>query len=342
MASQSGRKFQGIGRQRRSPRQSHRKNHSRHSLADLGEIEELHRRACIRPTASDPNSTTQSPMIAERNIFKNGILFLAALVLPLTALHAEDASKSALPNILIILADDLGYGDAGCYNSQAKAPTPRLDRLAREGMIFTDAHSAATICTPSRSGQNQGRAAWRLYFRVRRHCWRTSANARTTQGGRQHPRHRHQRQRPRNHRGRPHALRLPTRWRAPLARRETRSISFNMLPALLGQADTPIRPCLLQQAFGGARWLSIRRGPWKFLDHTGSGGNNYETPELKSFALKDTAPNAPGQLYDLSKDPGETTNLYFEHPEIVKELKSLLDESKKSGRSRPSLVQRQP
>ena len=115
-----------------------------------------------------------------------------------------------------------------------------------------------------------------------------------------------------------------------------------MLPALLGQADTPIRPCLLQQAFGGARWLSIRRGPWKFLDHTGSGGNNYETPELKSFALKDTAPNAPGQLYDLSKDPGETTNLYFEHPEIVKELKSLLDESKKSGRSRPSLVQRQP
>ena len=112
--------------------------------------------------------------------------------------------------------------------------------------------------------------------------------------------------------------------------------SFSLLPALRGQDSAPIRPYVLQKAFGGPRTLSIRRGQWKYLDHAGSGGNRYENnPELKPFILPDTAPGAPGQLYDLEADPGETRNLYFERPEIVKELKALLDQSKTSGRSRP-------
>lgn len=111
--------------------------------------------------------------------------------------------------------------------------------------------------------------------------------------------------------------------------------SFNMLPALLGQDNAAIRPYMIQQAFG-ARYLSIRRGNWKYLDHTGSGGNNYEkSPQLRPFILPDTAPDAPGQLYDLQADPGETRNLYHEHPAIVKELKALLAQSRASGRSRP-------
>jgi arylsulfatase A-like enzyme len=111
--------------------------------------------------------------------------------------------------------------------------------------------------------------------------------------------------------------------------------SFNLLPALLDEAHPPIRPYLLQQAFGGLRTLSIRRGDWKYLDHTGSGGNRYENnPGLKPFELPDYAPNAPGQLYNLAKDPGETRNLYFQEPEIVAELKALLEQSKSSGRSR--------
>lgn len=113
--------------------------------------------------------------------------------------------------------------------------------------------------------------------------------------------------------------------------------SFNMLPAWLGEAAAPIRPYLLQQAFGGQRTLSIRRGDWKYLDHTGSGGNRYENdPRLQPFQLSDIAANAPGQLYDLATDPGETRNLAFERPEIVIELKTLLEQSKTSGRSRPS------
>ena len=113
--------------------------------------------------------------------------------------------------------------------------------------------------------------------------------------------------------------------------------SFNMLPALLGKDGGPIRPYLLQQAFGGSRTLSIRRGNWKYLDHTGSGGNRYENdPGLKPFILPDTVPEAPGQLYNLEADPGETKNLYFDQPQIVKELKTLLEQSKASGRSRPT------
>ncbi len=109
--------------------------------------------------------------------------------------------------------------------------------------------------------------------------------------------------------------------------------SFNLLPALLDQATAPIRPYLLQQAFSGARTLSIRRGPWKYLDHPGSGGNRYETsPELKPFHIPDRAPAA---LYNLDTDPGETKNLLVERADIVKELKALLEQTKASGSSSP-------
>lgn len=109
--------------------------------------------------------------------------------------------------------------------------------------------------------------------------------------------------------------------------------SFNLLPVLEGKATAQVRPYLLTQAFGGQRTLSIRRGSWKYIDHRGSGGNNYANPELKRFALPEAAPEAPGQLYDLASDPGETTNLYFKHPAIAAELKTLLDKSKAEGRS---------
>jgi arylsulfatase A len=66
------------------------------------------------------------------------------------------------PNILYILADDLGYGDVQCLNpSRGKIPTPSLDKLASEGMAFTDAHSGSSVCTPTRYGIMTGRYAWR-------------------------------------------------------------------------------------------------------------------------------------------------------------------------------------
>ena len=64
------------------------------------------------------------------------------------------------PNIVIILADDLGYGDLGCYGA-TKIPTPNIDQVAREGMRFTDAHSSSAVCTPSRYSILTGRYCWR-------------------------------------------------------------------------------------------------------------------------------------------------------------------------------------
>jgi arylsulfatase A-like enzyme len=70
-------------------------------------------------------------------------------------------TPAGLPNIVLILADDLGYGDPGSYNSDSRIPTPALDRLAAEGMRFTDAHAPASVCTPTRYAILTGRYAWR-------------------------------------------------------------------------------------------------------------------------------------------------------------------------------------
>ena len=500
------------------------------------------------------------------------ILALAAVLL--SSAFAADARN---PNILVILADDLGYGDVGCYNPQSKVPTPHLDRLARDGMRFTDAHSPSTVCTPTRYSLLTGQMAFRINYRsvfagvggpclikenqlslpqmLRARGYATALmgkwhvglsfldkqGQRITKGGVEGvqlidyaraipdaPIHRgfdrffgtaccpatdflyafidgdripvpptgmldksklpkhpyandnrpgmiapdydleevdmvflrksrefletHVKQSPRK----PffllhsmHAAHLPSfaakqfrgttkagphgdfiheldfivgelmatleklgvadntlviftsdngpettsavhmradyahdgarpwrgvkrdnwegghrvpfiaRWKGTIAPGSTSAQticltdlmatcaaitgatlpdnaaedSFNLLPVLLGKdGGKPVRDYTLHQTISLA--LAIRRGPWKYLDHRGSGGNGYDKGELQRFALPDAAPTAPGQLYNLDTDPGETKNLHAAHPEIVKELKALLEASKSSGRSR--------
>ncbi|MCP4046709.1 MAG: arylsulfatase [Gammaproteobacteria bacterium] len=74
---------------------------------------------------------------------------------------APDAETVSPPNIVIILADDMGMGDVGAYNAASKVPTPGLDTLAASGMRFTDAHSPSSVCTPTRYALLTGRYAWR-------------------------------------------------------------------------------------------------------------------------------------------------------------------------------------
>ena len=519
---------------------------------------------------------------------KNFLLLLSAFATlnasdkVVSALAEKNAAKAAatLPNILVILADDLGYGDVRCYNDQSKVPTPNIDRLASEGLRFTDAHSPATVCTPSRYSLMTGQMAFRvpnggtvfqgvggpsliapgrltLPAMLKKHGYATAAigkwhvgltfrdeageaihsgkfedvqridYSRRIEGGpldvgfdrffgtaccpgtdwlyafmdgdhipvpptglidkSNLPKHpyandcrsgiiapdfpmeeidliflkksrefmaQHQRTSPNQpfflyhatqavhlpsfaapefkgksnagphgdfileldfivgelmrdleklgiaentlvlfssdngpettsvvhmradhgHDGArpwrgvkrdswegghrvPFIVRWPGKVRSGTTNSQLTSLtdvmatvaaivgaklpgdsaedSFNMLPAWLGEDHAPIRSYLLMQAFAGQRTLSLRRGQWKYLDHSGSGGNNYAKGELQAFALPDTAPKAPGQLYDLENDPGERTNLFFKRPEVANELKALLDKSKAEGRSAP-------
>ncbi len=73
----------------------------------------------------------------------------------------EKKEESTLPNIIYVLADDLGYGDVAVFNSNSKIKTPYLDNMAKEGMIFTDAHTSSSVCTPTRYGILTGRYNWR-------------------------------------------------------------------------------------------------------------------------------------------------------------------------------------
>ncbi len=76
------------------------------------------------------------------------------------AVKAQGKPAPGKPNIVFILADDMGYGDPGCYGSK-KIPTPNMDALAADGMRFTDAHSGSAVCTPTRYGIMTGRYCWR-------------------------------------------------------------------------------------------------------------------------------------------------------------------------------------
>ncbi len=86
------------------------------------------------------------------------LVIAAALSLGFLTVGTADTSR---PNIVIILADDMGWGDPQRYNPSSKIPTPNIDRIAAEGMLFTDAHTPSSVCTPTRYTLLTGRYCWR-------------------------------------------------------------------------------------------------------------------------------------------------------------------------------------
>lgn len=114
--------------------------------------------------------------------------------------------------------------------------------------------------------------------------------------------------------------------------------SYDMLPAMLGtqREHESIRPHMLTQSFRGE--YQLRQGPWKLLNHMGSGGNNYAKGKMKEYALPETEPEATCQLFHLGDDPGETKNLFFSQANKRKELRALLTEltKRKNGRTAPT------
>jgi arylsulfatase A len=113
------------------------------------------------------SSHSISRNIAEGYCRKSIVVFpvilwvLLSMVLITSCQNKKDNLKSGLPNIIIIFADDMGYGDVSALNPLGKIHTPAIDRLVNEGISFTEAHSSASVCTPSRYGLLTGRYAFR-------------------------------------------------------------------------------------------------------------------------------------------------------------------------------------
>jgi len=97
---------------------------------------------------------------------KRKTLILLSAVLTLCPAYSAQEPPERKPNIVLVMADDLGWGDAGCMNPASKIPTPNLDRVAAAGMRFLDAHSPSAVCTPTRYGLLTGRYAWRTHLKA--------------------------------------------------------------------------------------------------------------------------------------------------------------------------------
>ena len=95
-------------------------------------------------------------------MIKKTKLLLAGCASLSTSTSLMSAAETQNPNIIYILADDLGYGDISCLNPKGGLiPTPNIDGMAKGGMTFTDAHTSSSVCTPSRYSLVTGRYNWR-------------------------------------------------------------------------------------------------------------------------------------------------------------------------------------
>ncbi|MEM0969730.1 MAG: arylsulfatase, partial [Verrucomicrobiota bacterium] len=92
------------------------------------------------------------------------LLCLFTVLFPFLSLFAQGQDEAPPPNLIFVLADDLGYGDLGCFGSE-KIETPHLDQMAREGMILTDFYAGATVCAPSRCVLMTGKHTGRCWVR---------------------------------------------------------------------------------------------------------------------------------------------------------------------------------
>jgi len=107
-------------------------------------------------------ASTVRKQIIHRNTFMKIVtlaLLAQACLFSFVGIRAEEVAK---PNIVFVFCDDLGYGDVQCLNPErGRISTPAIDRLAKEGMIFTDAHTSSAVCSPTRYGLLTGRYNWR-------------------------------------------------------------------------------------------------------------------------------------------------------------------------------------
>ena len=131
-------------------------------------MKELPRIVCkTRPGLAEVGTYSTMPLekpLTPHLIMKIPILRLSCLLGCLLPIFQSAWAKQR-PNIIYIIADDMGYGDVSIYNSGAKFKTPHIDRIAAEGMMFTDAHTSSSVCTPTRYHLLTGRYSWRTHLK---------------------------------------------------------------------------------------------------------------------------------------------------------------------------------
>ncbi len=246
--------------------------------------------------------------------------WVAVAILTLAGLSSSvcGASPSKRPNIVFLMADDMGYGDLGCYNDRSKIPTPNMDQLAAQGMRFTDAHTPSSVCTPTRYGVLTGR-----------YCWRSRMKSRVLWGF-----------------DRPLIVRWPSKIAANIVSKElvcltdllatAANILGETLPETAGQDSVSILPVLqgknqkspLHEAIVLHDYLgrfAIRSANWKYVAPS-------EPPNKPRNSARRTSQSA--ELYNLDSDPQEATNVLGQHPEVADRLAAFLEKYKAQGHSR--------
>jgi len=202
------------------------------------------------------------------------------------------------PNIIFILTDDLGYGDVGRFNPRSRIKTPHIDRLAAEGIRFTDAHAPASICVPSRYGLLTGRFPFRTW----------SSKGRTT-------RLRHGKESP--HYKAPMLIHEPARLNLASLMKRNGCATACFGKWHQGMSRKPAADGMLPTTPAWAYTVQDRTiTPDRVVETTGKGAN-------EKF-----------QLYDLSRGPAEETTLATKKPEKVGELFAALKANIERGRTR--------
>ncbi len=220
------------------------------------------------------------------------------------------------PNIVVIYTDDQGYGDMSALNPKSKIQTPNLDRLAHEGMKFTDGHCSDTVCTPSRYSLLTGRYSWRTSLKSGvLHAEGTCliAKDRMTVA----------------------TMDLPATCAYILGVKlpdNAGEDSYSLLSAMRDDDyPRPLRGPLIHHS--GSGYFAIRDGQWKLNFIRGSGGS------LKPALVEPKSGEPPFELYDMKGDWRETTNVYAQHPDVVERLKAVATRIVRDDRSTPGIAQ---
>jgi len=104
-----------------------------------------------------------SSHLTRRSFLKAAGICTLSMMVP-KHVHAGRDSNPSKPNIIFLMTDDMGIGDTTVYNPESKIPTPYLEKLASKGVVFTDAHSPSSMCTPTRYALLTGRYCWRTWL----------------------------------------------------------------------------------------------------------------------------------------------------------------------------------